>query len=114
NIPDKPFGLVADVSGHRNALAQDRLSPQRWPGSLRPLRETRIHLAVGVEETDRLAPSCQQCLEQGDSSVACQLRYGPPRLIGGRYQPAGGTDSLLSVPEPRLVRLHHRREPQVL
>src|SRR3989442_4619599 len=53
------FSLTPDVIGNRDALAQDRVPAQRRTGSLGPLGEARVHFAIGIQETHRVASSGQ-------------------------------------------------------
>src|SRR5437867_2077091 len=76
DFADQSVGLAADVWRNGDALAQYRFSSQWRSCSLCPLREARIRLAIGIENTYRLASSREQLLEQCDPPEARELCDG--------------------------------------
>src|SRR5437773_11833877 len=83
DCPHERFGLTPDVGRNGYALAQDRVPAQRRAGALGPLREARVHLAIGIQETHGLAPAGQQLLHQGGLPETGHRLDGEPCLSGG-------------------------------
>src|SRR5438876_7975215 len=114
DFADERFGLTPDVRGNGDALAQHRVPAQGGTGSLGPLGEARVHFAVGIQETHRLASSRKQLLEKRGLSEACHRLDGAACFSGSDRELGTQPCSFSFVPQPGFAWLDHCRESDVL